>query len=182
MAHTIEAAVRPSRRDAPESLKETFRPDGRGDAPRGRAGCRAPDAPAASCAKKGSTSAHEYSQRWHRKARQSRTRWFTMYAVLSSGRCSIAPVIPRIKVCPTRLGRLASAGLDPSIRGGTTRFYRPQQMSFVLRNPSSAHRHIIDATALPVQITRDTAASIASHSASVTIAIRPSCGTRRRAL
>jgi len=116
----IKTTLRVSRRDAPESLKENF-------PPRGRAGCRAPDAPAASCAKKGSTSAHEYSQRRHRKSRHSRTQWFTMYAVLSSGRCSIAPVIRGLRFCPTRLGRLASAGLDPSIRGGTTRFYRPLQ-------------------------------------------------------
>ena len=66
--------------------------------PRGRAGCRVPDAPAALCAKKGSTSAHKSSQRRHRKTRQSRTQWcYCLYRALL-GEVLIAPVVPRIKV------------------------------------------------------------------------------------
>ena len=94
----IKTSVRVLAARCARVLERTFRPK------RGRAGRRVPDAPAASCAKRGSTSAHESSQRRHRKTRQSRTRWFTMYAVLSSGRCSIAPVIPRIKVLSGPVG------------------------------------------------------------------------------
>ena len=47
-----------SRRDAPELL-QNFRPEGRGE-------CRAPSAPAASCAHIGRKYAHEYSQRVRR--------------------------------------------------------------------------------------------------------------------
>jgi hypothetical protein len=107
---------------------------------RGRAGCRVPDAPAALCAKKGSTSAHKYSQRRHRKTRQSRTRCVTTYTVLSSGRCSIAPVVLQKMVCRARLGRRTSAGLDPSIRGGTTRLRCPLQYRSSCATLSSAHR------------------------------------------
>ncbi len=59
---------------------------------------RAPDAPAASRAKKGRTSAHEYSQRRHRKARQSRTQWCYSLCRALLGEVLIAPVIPRIEV------------------------------------------------------------------------------------
>jgi hypothetical protein len=50
---------------------------------RGRGECRAPDAPAASCAHIGSEYAHEYSQRATGITRHSRTQWFTAYIVLS---------------------------------------------------------------------------------------------------
>jgi len=57
-----------------------------------------PDAPAALCAKRGSTSAHKCSQRRHRKTRQSRTQWcYCLYRALL-GEVLIAPVVPRIKV------------------------------------------------------------------------------------
>jgi len=46
--------------------------------------------------------------------------------------------------------------------------------------PSSAHRLNLMAACPANSITPDTAASIASHPASVTIAIRPSCGIRRK--
>ena len=90
-------------------VERTFRPD-RPDEAQGRAGCRVPDAPAALCAKKGSTSAHKSSQRRHRKTRQSRTRWFTDYTVLSSGRCSLRPSSRGLRFClrpvgPTSLRR-----------------------------------------------------------------------------
>jgi len=90
-SRNLKASARASRREAPESLKIV-------SPPRGRAGCRVPDAPAASCAKKGSTSAHKYSQRRHRKTRHSRTRWcYEVYRALL-GEVLIAPVVPRIKV------------------------------------------------------------------------------------
>ena len=40
------------------------------------------------------------------------------YAVLSSGRCSIAPVLPRKMVCRARLGRRTSAGITPASGAG----------------------------------------------------------------
>ena len=51
----------------------------------------------------------------------------TAYTVLSSGRCSLRPSSRGLRFCPARLGGLASAGLDPSIRGGTTRLRSPLQ-------------------------------------------------------
>jgi len=114
--------------------------------PRGRAGCRVPDAPAALCAKRGSTSAHKYSQRRHRKTRQSRTRWcYNLYRallgeVLYCARRSTEDGLSG-PVGPTNLRRNY-----PSIRGGTTRFKSPQQAPFVLRDPSSAHRLNLMAT------------------------------------
>ena len=93
----FKTAVRISRRATPESLK-VFPPLGLVRPRRGRAGCRVPDAPAALCAKKGSTSAHKSSQRRHRKTRQSRTQWcYCLYRALL-GEVLIAPVVPRIKV------------------------------------------------------------------------------------
>ncbi len=142
--------------------------------PRGRAGRRAPDAPAASRARKGSTSAHEYSQRRHRKTRPSRTRW---------SYCLCRALLGEVLYCARPLaedglshpvGRTRLRENYPSIRGGTTRFTSPQQASFVLRNlfiGSQAHHEM--GPPCQVMATRDTAASIASHSASVTIAIRP---------
>ena len=49
----------------------------------------------------------------------------TLYAVLSSGRCSLRPSPCGLRFRPARLGGLASARLDPSIRGGTTRLRSP---------------------------------------------------------
>ena len=104
----------------------------------------------------------------------------TTYTVLSSGRCSLRPSSRGSRFVCARLGRRASAGLDPSIRGGTTRLRCP----FRYRSSCAIFHQLTGSTewppALPTEITPDTAASIASHPASVTIAIRPSCGIRRK--
>ena len=90
--------------------------------------------------KKGSTSAHESSQRRHRKTRQSRTQWcYCLYRALL-GEVLIAPVVPRIKVLsapgwadepPQDLTPASGAGPH----GFSVRFdiVRPAR-------PSSAHR------------------------------------------
>ena len=98
---------------------------------------------------------------------------FTDYTVLSSGRCSLRPSSRGLRFCPARLGGLASAGLDPSIRGGTTRLRSPLQYRSSCATFISSQAQL-NGPALPTQITPDTAASIASHPASVTIAKRPS--------
>ena len=179
----LQTRVRASRRDAPESLKEDLTPREGLVRPRGRAGCRVPDAPAALCAKRGSTSAHKSSQRRHRKTRQSRTQWCYSLCRALLGEvlyCARPPTEDGLSgpVGPTNLRRNC-----PSIRGGTTRFTSPLQYRsscaiFHQLTGSQLHVH----PALQNQITPDTAASIASHPASVTIAKRPSCGTRRKGL
>ena len=138
--HSVRTSVRASRRDAPESLKETsalmgvVTPRGPRKAPRGRAGCRAPDAPAASRAKKAARPRTSILSGGTGKPGNPARNGVTLYAVLSSGRCSIAPVFPQKMVCQARLGRRTSEGIDPSVRGGTTRFKSPQRASFVVRN------------------------------------------------
>ena len=63
----------------------------------------------------------------------------TAYAVLSSGRCSIAPVLPRKMVCHTRLGGRASARNTPASGAGPHGL--PVRFSIVRpARPSSAHR------------------------------------------
>jgi hypothetical protein len=67
------ARLRPAARGA-RAFTITVRPENRG-----RGECRAPDAPAASCAHIGNKYAHEYSQRATGITRHSRTQWFTAY-------------------------------------------------------------------------------------------------------
>jgi len=117
-------SVRASRRDAPESLK-IFPPLGLVRPRRGRAGCRVPDAPAALCAKKVARPRTSLHSGGTGKPGNPARNGVTTYTVLSSGRCSIAPVVPQKMVCQARLGRRTSAGLDPSVRGGTTRLRCP---------------------------------------------------------
>ena len=185
---TIKTAVRASRRDAPESLKE---PSAQSDlirplsvvTPRGRAGCRVPDAPAALCAKKGSTSAHKHSQRRHRKTRQSRTRW--CYSLCRA-------LLGEMLYCarpPTEDGLSDPVGADEPPKGITPASGAgPHGLKVRSKRRSSCATFIVGSQAhtsmctLPCQFmaTPGTAASIASHSASVTTAIRPWCGTRQR--
>ena len=103
---------------------------------------------------------------------------YNLYRALL-GEVLIAPVVLQKMVCRARLGRRTSAGLDPSIRGGTTRLRCP----FRYRSSCAIFHQLTGSTewppALPTEITPDTATSIASHPAFVTIAKRPSCGMRR---
>jgi hypothetical protein len=175
---SFETSVLFPRRHAPESLKH-FPPTGL-VRPQGRAGCRVPDAPAALCAKKGRTSAHKYSQRRHRKTRPSRTRWWC---------CLCRALLGEVLYCarpPTEDGLSAPGWADeppqelPQLQGRDHTVYQSAASAVRLAQPY----HQLTSPSLmgmPCQFmaTRDTAASIASHSASVTIAIRPSCGTRR---
>ena len=178
--HSVRTSVRASRRDAPESLKETsalmgvVTPRGPRKAPRGRAGCRAPDAPAASRAKKAARPRTSIHSGGTGKPGNPARNGVTLYAVLSSGRCSIAPVFLRKMACRTRLGPTNLRRNYPSVRGGTTRLRSPLQYRSSCATFISSQPHLVVRTALPTQITPDTAASIASHPASVTIAKRPS--------
>jgi hypothetical protein len=84
----------------------------------------------------------------------------------------------RIKALPIPVGfDIASAGLTPATGAGTTRLRRPLQSPFVLRAGHPSRRAI--RPGIP-RVTPDAAASTASRPASVTIAKRPFCGTRRR--
>ena len=94
---------------------------------RGRAGCRVPDAPAALCAKKGSTSAHKYSQRRHRKTRQSRTQWCYCLCRALLGEVLYCARPPTEDGLSHPVGRTRLRENYPSIRGGTTRFTSPLQ-------------------------------------------------------
>jgi len=95
--------------------------------PRGRAGCRVPDAPAALCAKKGSTSAHKYSQRRHRKTRQSRTQWCYCLCRALLGEVLYCARPPTEDGLSHPVGRTRLRENYPSFRGGTTRFTSPLQ-------------------------------------------------------
>ena len=114
---TIQTLVRASRRDAPESLK-AYRPEEPGEAREGvrDAGCLMHPQP---CAQKRAarprTSIHSGGTG---KPGNPARNGVTAYAVLSSGRCSIAPVLPRKMVCHTRLGGRASARITPASGAG----------------------------------------------------------------
>ena len=110
-------SVRASRRDAPESLK-IFPPLGLVRPRRGRAGCRVPDAPAALCAKKVARPRTSLHSGGTGKPGNPARNGVTTYTVLSSGRCSIAPVLLRKMVCQARLGRRTSAGIAPASGAG----------------------------------------------------------------
>jgi len=85
---------------------------------RGRAGCRVPDAPAALCAKRVARPRTSLHSGGTGKPGNPARNGVTAYAVLSSGRCSIAPVLPRKMVCHTRLGGRASARITPASGAG----------------------------------------------------------------
>ena len=114
----LQTRVRASRRDAPESLKEDLTPREGLVRPRGRAGCRVPDAPAALCAKRVARPRTSLHSGGTGKPGNPARNGVTLYAVLSSGRCSIAPVLPRKMVCHTRLGGRASARITPASGAG----------------------------------------------------------------
>jgi len=104
---------------------------------------------------------------------------YNLYRALL-GEVLIAPVVLQKMACQARLGRRTSAGLDPSVRGGTTRLRCPLQHRSSCATSVSSQAHLNGHLPCQRPITPDTAASIASHPASVTIAIRPLLGTRRR--
>jgi hypothetical protein len=118
---------------------------------RGRGECRAPGAPAASCAKRVGRNAHEYSQRVHRN-HPAFPHAMVLRLTSSSPRRSgfLASVAPE---------KLASQELDASVETSG-----PHDLAVRNAAPSSE---------APL-------ASTASRPASVTIAIRPLCGTRRQ--
>jgi hypothetical protein len=141
---------------------------------RGRAGCRVPDAPAALCAKRVARPRTSILSGGTGKPGNPARNGFTDYTVLSSGRCSLRPSSRGLRFCPARLGGLASAGLDPSIRGGTTRLFSP------LRYRSSCATFISSQAQLngrlPCQLRSRPIPPRPSHLIPrfVTIAIRPS--------
>src|SRR3984893_9075620 len=79
-----------SRRDAPE-VANNLRPENRG-----RGECRAPDAPAASCALWVTSMHTSIHSEPSENTRHSRTQWFTAYTVLSPVIGFLATVVTRI--------------------------------------------------------------------------------------
>jgi len=185
---TIKTSVRASRRHAPESLKEVSAQRGPGEALGAvtpREGVRDagrlmhPQPRAQKRVARPRTSIHSGGTG---KPGNPARNGVTLYAVLSSGRCSIAPVLLRKMVCKARLGRRTSEGITPASGAGP----HGLRVRSEHRSSCATFRQLTatprGASALPTQITPDTTASIASHPASVTTAIRPLGGTRRRYL
>jgi hypothetical protein len=80
-----------SRRDASEVCQYNIRPENRG-----RGECRAPDAPAASCALLVASMHTSIHSEPSENTRHSRTQWFTAYTVLSPVIGFLATVVTRI--------------------------------------------------------------------------------------
>src|ERR1700687_409789 len=104
----------------------------------------------------------------------------TAYSVLSPATNSSCHRHPRIKVL-SKPGRadFTSANLTTATGPRTTRLCRPLQSPFV-SSPFDRSQVHINEPALRSRRAPNAAASTASRPASVTIAIRPSRGTRRR--
>ncbi len=167
-----------SPRDAPELCQE-LPPGGRGATlkrERGRGECRVPDAPAASCAHSSEKCARVFTARSPESPGIPARNGFTAYFVLSPAIGFFATVASRIKVLSDPVEPNAPPqDLTPASRrqDHTTSPSASAPSSCV---PEIAHG---EQSALRPHRTPDAAASTASHPASVTIAIRPSCGTRR---
>ena len=117
-------SVRASRRDAPESLK-IFPPLGLVRPRRGRAGCRVPDAPAALCAKGVARPRTSILSGGTGKPGNPARDVLQLIPCSPRGGALLRPSPFGLRFVCARLGRRASAGLDPSIRGGTTRLFSP---------------------------------------------------------
>jgi hypothetical protein len=157
-------AARPSKRGRGATLKK------------GRGECRVPDAPAASCAHGSGRCARVFTASSPESPGIPARNGFTAYFVISPAIGFFATVISRIKVLPGPVEpNEPPQDLTPASRrqDHTTSPYASAPSSCV---PEIAHG---EQSALRPHRTPDAAASTASHPASVTIAIRPSCGTRQ---
>jgi hypothetical protein len=171
-ASRSRSAVRPSFvQNVPPEPEGAARPS-----KRGRGECRVPDAPAASCAHGSEKCARVFTASSPESPGIPARNGFTVYFVISPAISCFATVASRIKVLsgPVEPNE-PPQDLTPASRrqDHTTSPYASAPSSCV---PEIAHG---EQSALRSHRTPDAAASTASHPASVTIAIRPSCGTRR---
>ncbi|SDS61693.1 hypothetical protein SAMN05444158_2618 [Bradyrhizobium canariense] len=194
-AESLQTCLTLSPRDAPELMQKL--------PPRGRGECRAPSAPAASCAHGVGKYAHEYSQQSHRKSPgiPARNGFNGLLRALPGDRALLPPSPrgPKVLSSPVEPNE-PPQDLTPASRrqdhttspSADSVFDKSHQRDTVCRAEASAKAEKTassscvpdiahgEQSALRPHRTPDAAASTASHPASVTIAIRPSCGTRRR--
>jgi hypothetical protein len=154
-----------SRRDAPEVCIYLPPQGGRGE-------CRVPAAPAASCAL-GSGRTHTSNNEYTGIARHSRTQWFYGLCRALPGDRALLPPSPADMFCLSPVGPTQLRELDASIGASGPH-------DFAVRcNISRQHTGDLSQVfrpALRSHCAQNAAASTASHPASVTIMIRPSCG------
>jgi hypothetical protein len=122
-----------SQRDAPE-LCMSLSPSG------GRGECRAPVAPAASCAHRIVQSAHEYSQRSHRKSPgiPARNGFNGFLRALPGDRAFLSPS-SRGYGTSARSGSRTSAGLDAGVEASGPHDFAVRFSAVRLRAQGSAH-------------------------------------------
>ena len=129
-----------------------------------------PNALAAWCAHNGfSESAHQYSQRKHRKHPASPTQWFTNYTRPSRG--PLAVLTPSVRdTAPRSPVGLRATSANPDADHGA-----PEPHDFSVRDTAARlARRDHGLPALRSPLAHDSVASTASRPAFVTIAIRPS--------
>jgi hypothetical protein len=164
------ASLHPAARLRP-SCACLFRPGGRGE-------CRAPSAPAASCAKWVVQNAHEYSQRSHRKSPGIPARNGLRLTSRSPRRSGfLVTVASRILARPPGRARAPPRDLTPASRRQDHTTSPSASAPFVC-----AHSDRSRETRPAIALRAGTAASTASLPAYVTIMIRPSLGVGWREL
>ena len=163
--------------DTPPHSRGAFSPEALPNHPpqkvRGRRECRVLAAPAVSCARMRERSAHEHTGTVG-AIRHSLRNGFTAYTVLSPATNSSCHRRRRIEAhAKPGWVRKTSGGLTPATGARTTRFCRPQ------KRRSSGAPASLTGKARPAKTfcAPGAAAATASRLTSVTIAIRPSCGT-----